>query len=127
MAWSGMRGVVSLAAAFALPFVLPNGSPFPGRNYILFLTFAVILVTLLFQGLTLPIVIQKLCIKSDNSTDEEERTARLKANEAAIDLIENLRGTGKFSTDTVDRLRAEYRRTRGATATLCREPRRLPG
>jgi len=108
MAWSGMRGVVSLAAAFALPFVLPNGSPFPGRNYILFLTFAVILVTLLFQGLTLPIVIKKLCIKSDNSTDEEERTARLKANEAAIDLIENLRGTGKFSTDTVDRLRAEY-------------------
>jgi len=108
MAWSGMRGVVSLAAAFALPFVLPNGSPFPGRNYILFLTFAVILVTLLFQGLTLPVVIKKLCIKSDNSTDEEERTARLKANEAAIDLIENLRGTGKFSTDTVDRLRAEY-------------------
>ena len=108
MAWSGMRGVVSLAAAFALPFVLPDGTPFPGRNYILFLTFAVILVTLLFQGLTLPIVIKKLCIKSDNSTDEEERTARLKANEAAIDLIENLRGTGKFSTDTVDRLRAEY-------------------
>jgi CPA1 family monovalent cation:H+ antiporter len=108
MAWSGMRGVVSLAAAFALPFILPDGSLFPGRNYILFLTFSVILVTLLFQGLTLPIVIQNLCIKEDHSTDDEERTARLKANEAAIELIENLRGGGKFSADTVDRLRAEY-------------------
>jgi hypothetical protein len=108
MGWSGMRGVVSLAAAFALPYVLPNGSPFPGRNYILFLTFAVILVTLLFQGLTLPIVIQNLCIKADNSTDEEERTARLKANQAAIESIEKLRASGKFSPDTVDRLRAEY-------------------
>src|SRR5215470_16363167 len=108
MAWSGMRGVVSLAAAFALPFLLPDGSPFPGRNYILFLTFAVILVTLVFQGLSLPIVIRKLRLEADVSTDEEERTARLKANEAAIELIENLRGGGKFSTDTVDRLRAEY-------------------
>jgi CPA1 family monovalent cation:H+ antiporter len=108
MGWSGMRGVVSLAAALALPYVLPNGSPFPGRNYILFLTFGVILVTLVFQGLTLPIVIQKLCIKADNSTDEEERTARLKANQAAIESIEKLRTSGKFSPDTVDRLRAEY-------------------
>jgi Na+/H+ antiporter len=108
IAWSGMRGVVSLAAAFALPFVLPDGSPLPGRNYILFLTFSVILVTLVFQGLTLPIVIRRLCIKSDNSTDEEERTARLKANEAAIEWIEKLRGSGQFSPDTVDRLRAEY-------------------
>ncbi len=126
MAWSGMRGVVSLAAAFALPFVLPNGSPFPGRNYILFLTFAVILVTLLFQGLTLPIVIQKLCIKADNSTDEEERTARLKANQAAIESIENLRASGKFSPDTVDRLHAEYDERVDAIATLRRKPRRLP-
>jgi hypothetical protein len=108
MAWSGMRGVVSLAAAFALPYILPGGSPFPGRNYILFLTFSVILVTLLCQGLTLPIVIQKLCIKADDSTDEEERTARLRANEAAIELIEKLRDKGNFSPDTVDRLRAEY-------------------
>jgi monovalent cation/hydrogen antiporter len=108
MAWSGMRGVVSLAAAFALPYLLPDGRPFPGRNYILFLTFSVILVTLLFQGLTLPIVIQRLCIKADDSTDEEERTARLKANEAAIELIEKLRTNSNYSADTVDRLRAEY-------------------
>src|SRR5207245_10598010 len=66
IAWSGMRGVISLAAAFALPFVLPDGRPFPGRNYILFLTFGVILVTLVFQGLTLPLVIRKLRIKGDS-------------------------------------------------------------
>jgi CPA1 family monovalent cation:H+ antiporter len=120
MAWSGMRGVVSLAAAFALPFILPDGSLFPGRNYILFLTFSVILVTLLFQGLTLPIVIQKLCMKEDHSTDDEERTARLKANEAAIELIENLRGSGKFSPGTVDRLRAEYDERMGQLQ-LCAE------
>jgi Na+/H+ antiporter len=106
--WSGMRGVVSLAAAFALPYVLPDGSPLPGRNYILFLTFCVILVTLVFQGLTLPIVIRRLCVRADDSADEEERTARLKANEAAIELIEKLRDNGDFSSSTVDRLRAEY-------------------
>src|SRR5437868_11266634 len=60
VAWSGMRGVISLAAAFALPFTLPDGSPFPGRSYILFFTFCVILTTLVFQGLTLPLIIRKL-------------------------------------------------------------------
>src|SRR6266446_8082758 len=68
IAWAGMRGVISLAAAFALPFALPDGNPFPGRNYILFLTFCVILTTLVFQGLTLPLVIRKLGIESDGST-----------------------------------------------------------
>ena len=108
MAWAGMRGVVSLAAAFALPFVLPDGSPFPGRNYILFLTFCVILATLVLQGLTLPLIIRKLRIGADHSTDEEERSARVEANKAAIKLIEDLSKNGDFSSDTVDRLRAEY-------------------
>jgi len=108
VAWAGMRGVVSLAAAFALPFVLYDGSAFPGRNYILFLTFCVILTTLVFQGLTLPILIRKLGIKDDGSTDEEERSARLAANKAAIELIEGLSANGAFSSETVGRLRAEY-------------------
>jgi Na+/H+ antiporter len=108
IAWAGMRGVVSLAAAFALPFVLTDGSPFPGRNYILFLTFCVILTTLVFQGLTLPLVIRKLGIESDGSTDEEERLARLKANKAAIELLKHLTTNGKFSQDAINRLRAEY-------------------
>jgi Na+/H+ antiporter len=100
--WAGMRGVVSLAAALALPFT------FPGRNYILFLTFCVILATLVFQGLTLPIVIRKLGIRGDGTTDEEERSARLEANKAAIALIEQLSAEGKFSVDVVQRLRTEY-------------------
>src|ERR1700731_5182 len=107
-AWAGMRGVISLAAAFALPFTLPGGQPFPGRNYILFFTFCVILTTLVFQGLTLSLIIQKLNIAPDHSTDEEERSARLEANKASIKLIEELAEKGEFSSDTVDRLRAEY-------------------
>jgi Na+/H+ antiporter len=108
VAWSGMRGVVSLAAAFALPLTLGDGSPFPGRNYILFLTFSVILATLVLQGLSLPLVIRKLGIAGDGEAGEEERLARLEANKAAIELIGKLRASGEFSPDTVDRLRAEY-------------------
>ena len=91
IAWAGMRGVVSLAAAFALPILLANRQPFPGRSYILFLTFCVILTTLVFQGLTLPILIRKLGVKDDGVIDSEEREARLKANEAAVDFIEKRR------------------------------------
>lgn len=60
LGWSGMRGVVSLAAALSIPLVMSNGQPFPYRNLILFITFVVILVTLVFQGLTLPAVILAL-------------------------------------------------------------------
>ena len=73
IAWAGMRGVVSLAAAFALPIVLADRHPFPGRSYILFLTFCVILTTLVFQGLTLPILIRKLGVEDDGVIDDEER------------------------------------------------------
>jgi len=106
--WAGMRGVVSLAAAFALPLALPTGQSFPGRDYILFVAFSVILVTLVLQGLTLPLLIRKLHVPRDAETDEEERMARLEANKAALEWIENARANGKFSPDTVDRLRAEY-------------------
>ena len=108
IAWSGMRGVISLAAAFALPFVLPNGQPFPARNYILFFTFCVILVTLVFQGLTLPLIIRKLGISHDRSTDEEERSARVEANKAALQTIQQLSESGSYSGDAAQRLRAEY-------------------
>ena len=108
VSWAGMRGVVSLAAAFALPLALTDGSPFPGRDYILFFAFSVIFTTLILQGLTLPLLIRKLGITHDGEADEEERRARLEANNAAIELIEELRANGKFSPDTVGRLRAEY-------------------
>jgi CPA1 family monovalent cation:H+ antiporter len=106
--WAGMRGVVSLAAAFALPLSLPTGRPFPGRDYILFVAFSVILVTLVLQGLTLPVLIRKLRVPRDEETDEEERLARLQANKAALEWIEEARAKSNFSTDVVNRLRAEY-------------------
>src|SRR6516165_3000192 len=80
VAWTGMRGVVSLAAALAVPLTLENGSPFPGRDLILFLTFVVILATLVVQGLSLPPIIRWLKVEDDGLTDKEEREARLKAN-----------------------------------------------
>ena len=67
--WAGMRGVVSLASALAIPLTLNNGDPFPHRNLILFITFVVILITLVFQGLTLPILIK--LIKIDEIDIEE--------------------------------------------------------
>jgi monovalent cation/hydrogen antiporter len=108
IAWAGMRGVVSLAAAFALPILLANGQPFPGRSYILFLTFCVILTTLVFQGLTLPILIRKLGVKDDGVIDSEEREARLKANEAAVDFIEKKALEEHFPEEVMVRVRAEY-------------------
>jgi len=76
LGWTGMRGVVSLAAALAIPVTLDNGQAFPQRNLILFITFVVILLTLLLQGLTLPYFIKKSRLFDNMFTEEEERTAR---------------------------------------------------
>src|SRR4030095_267985 len=63
--WSGMRGVDSLAAALAIPLTVQNGTPFPGRDLILFLTYAVIFATLVLQGLSLPAIIRWLGVEDD--------------------------------------------------------------
>ncbi|NML71356.1 Na+/H+ antiporter [Chryseobacterium sp. RP-3-3] len=78
LGWTGMRGVVSLAAALAIPITLENGEPFPNRNLILFITFVVILLTLLVQGLTLPYIINKGRAFQDFMNEEEEEATRLK-------------------------------------------------
>ena len=109
VAWSGMRGVISLAAAFALPLTLADGRAFPARNYILFFTFSVIFATLVLQGLSLPLLIKWLRIKSDTAIDEEERTARFEANEAALRLVDKIATGNEFDQAAVERLRAEYR------------------
>jgi CPA1 family monovalent cation:H+ antiporter len=73
LGWTGMRGVVSLAAALSIPLQLENGLPFPQRNLILFITFIVILLTLLLQGLTLPYLIKRLIVPNmDEDLPEEE-------------------------------------------------------
>ena len=106
VAWTGMRGVVSLAAALAVPLTLSNGHPFPGRDYILFVTFCVILATLVLQGLSLPVLIRRLGVVDDGLANIEERTARLKANEAALAYLGEI--DHKFTPDLVQRLRVEY-------------------
>ncbi len=90
VSWTGMRGVLSLAAALALPFSTSNGVAFPGRDLIIFLTFTVILVTLVLQGLILPLLIRWLKFPEDLSSEREEMQARLQAAQAAMARIEEL-------------------------------------
>ena len=101
-----MRGVVSLAAAMALPVGLADGSAFPARDLILFLTFSVIFATLVLQGLSLPAIIRSLKVRDDGGSEREERAARLKANEAALARLNELGGSA--DADALGRLRAEY-------------------
>ena len=88
--WTGMRGVISLAAAIALPQTCGD-RPFPQRNLIVFLAFSVILVTLVLQGLTLPAVIRALGLAGDSGADSEEREARRLILEAALAYLEEIR------------------------------------
>ena len=76
LGWTGMRGVVSLAAALALPSFLADGSPFPQRGLIVFLTFCVICVTLVLQGITLPPLIRALGLAGAAGPNCEELEAR---------------------------------------------------
>jgi CPA1 family monovalent cation:H+ antiporter len=108
--WTQMRGVVSLAAALALPFETRAGQPFPHRDLIIFVTFGVILVTLVFQGLTLPAVIRALHIKpvgEDENTDEEV-TARYLASLAAVEKLDALGARNREAASALQRLRATY-------------------
>jgi len=77
--WAGMRGVVSLATALALPLTIATGAPFPYRAAVIFFAFVVVLVTLLLQGLTLGPLIRRLRVVDDGGADREERHARLEA------------------------------------------------
>ena len=103
-----MRGVVSLAAALALPLVTNSGQPFPGRDLIIFLTFCIILVTLVLQGLSLAPVIRWLGIKDDGSEEREEAKARLKSSQAALARLDQLSLEGKVHQDVADGLRMMY-------------------
>jgi len=108
--WAGMRGVVSLAAALALPLTISNGAPFPNRDLILFLTFCVILVTLVLQGLTLPLLIRWLKIVDDDNIEREEMEGRLRAAEAALDRLDELvtKGCGQTEAELIQWLRTQY-------------------
>src|SRR6266566_8870179 len=108
IAWIGMRGADSLAGGLAIPFLLPSGEPFPGRNLILLLTFCVIFATLVLQGLTLTPLVRWLGVVDDRVPEKEERLARLKANEAALARLEAIASSNRARPKTIERLRSEY-------------------
>src|SRR6266700_2072736 len=106
--WSGMRGAVSLAAALALPLEARTGQAFPQRNLIVFVTFGVILATLVLQGLTLPWLIRRLGLHRDDSEEQEEVRGRLRATDAALARLEELATENWTRDDTVERMRGLY-------------------
>ena len=104
--WAGMRGAVSLAAALALPLETDAGAPLPDRDLLLFITFVLILVTVVGQGLTLPALIRRLGVQEDGTEEEaEEARARYEAARAALDRLEELAVEDWTRDDTVDRAR----------------------
>jgi CPA1 family monovalent cation:H+ antiporter len=108
MSWCGMRGIVSLAAALALPNALPDGSPFPGRDLIIFLTFVVIAVTLVVQGLSLPALIRRLKVGTDWSVHEEEHRAKVALTQAAMSAIGEAVRRESLPEELAERIRAEF-------------------
>jgi monovalent cation/hydrogen antiporter len=108
VAWSGMRGAVSLAAALAIPLTTDAGTPFPARDLIVFLTFTVILGTLVVQGLSLPLLIRMLKVEPDRLDEKEDSKARIKSAEAALARLEELLEEDWVRQDTAERLRGLY-------------------
>jgi CPA1 family monovalent cation:H+ antiporter len=111
VAWTGLRGIVSLAAALALPLMLAdNVTPFPDRDLIIFVTFAVILVTLVVQGLSLPLIIKVLKLSDDGSEHREEMRARYEGVHAAISRLDALVLLGEATPEAVERVKSDLMR-----------------
>ena len=107
VAWSGMRGVVSLAAALALPTTFSDGRPLPQRNLVIFLTFCVILSTLVFQGISLPFLVRWLGVK-ERREDKAERNARLKLAHAALAHLSKMAEQDPRSANALRQVTAHY-------------------
>jgi hypothetical protein len=103
IAWAGMRGAVSLAAALAVPLSVA------GRPQIIFVTFALILITLVGQGLSLPFVIRKLRLEEPRRWSDEEAVARMEAAQAALDRLDEMEGEKSIEDSQLNRLRDLYR------------------
>jgi CPA1 family monovalent cation:H+ antiporter len=108
MGWAGMRGIVTIAAALALPHTVANGEPFPHRLLIIFLAFAVVLVTLLAQGVTLRPLIALLKLQPDDSPVHELLAARTQMAHAALAEVNGLAATGTFKEQAVTHVRDLY-------------------
>jgi CPA1 family monovalent cation:H+ antiporter len=105
VSWAGMRGAVSLAAALALPL---TPKPFPDRDLVIFLTFCVIVATLVGQGLTLPLIVRGLGVVATEGPDAEEAQARLAATDAALRRLADLEGEYPTHKELIDQLRSRY-------------------
>jgi CPA1 family monovalent cation:H+ antiporter len=114
MSWCGMRGIVSLAAALALPVHVQSGEPFPYRDLLIFLTFVVISVTLVVQGLTLTSLIRWLRLGSDPGAHEEHMRARIALGRAALIAIDATAASERMPAELVVRVRAEFNDRIGA-------------
>lgn len=109
--WAGMRGVVSLAAALSIPIVIQAGHPFPHRNLILFITFIVILVTLVLQGLTLPWIIRKVNLEDNQSIpgQKQEIIIQKKLAQYSLQYLEDKYDNGLSHNDHLDNLRSKLK------------------
>src|SRR6266542_3742018 len=107
VSWAGMRGVVSLAAAFALPLTVRSGAPFPQRDLLLFLTFVIIGVTLVGQGVTMPALIRRLAIPGPDPTTDalQEASAQQQAASAALERLEALLRSERVPPGVAEQLR----------------------
>jgi CPA1 family monovalent cation:H+ antiporter len=105
VAWAGMRGVVSLAAAFAVPAMTLSGAAFPGRAQLVFLTFVVVIGTLLLHGLTLPWIIKVLDVQGDDAHQDalDEAAAQTKAAQAAADRLDEILARQRPESDVHQR------------------------
>ena len=112
VAWSGLRGAVSLAAALAIPLVLPNGSRFPDRDLIIFMTFSVILVTLVGGGLSLPSLVRRLHVEGGTEERDELRLALIRSAEAALTRIDELESEGRIDAAHAETLRGQFEHRR---------------
>jgi Na+/H+ antiporter len=110
VAWSGMRGVVSLASALSIPLVLTDGNAFPFRDLILFITFSVIFVTLVIQGLSLPFIIRILHVPGDpvEAMQKMEVDVQIRLASAALDFLNGSTAESEAETDLVIRLKRKY-------------------
>jgi CPA1 family monovalent cation:H+ antiporter len=113
LAFTGVRGIVSLAAALAIPLTTGAGEPFPDRDLVLILTFVVVLVTLVGQGLTLPWVVRALGLANAGRRERvaervEEFEIRPRAIEAAIGRLDALLADSRVPQDIVARLRSQF-------------------
>jgi len=107
--WAGMRGVISLAVALSLPEATSAGQPFPGRDLIVFITFAVILVTLIGQGLTLPVLVRRVGVGVlVGRLEDQEISARLRLARAALRELDIIGERTGAPPDAVERVRGVY-------------------